>query len=225
MTSGRGAAAGNETVVATYDRLATAYDVLFAPMEAGTRAVALDLLALDAGERVLEVGCGPGRALTAMAARVGPSGRVVGVDAAPGMLARARRHAERAAATDRVGLVRGDARSIPVRDDAVTAAFVEDALELFSPGEARAVLDEIGRALAPDGRLCVVTMERAGAGRDPFVRAYDWVYDHVPGYDRVGCRPVRARRWLETAGYRIARVEHRRRWGIWPTEILLARPA
>jgi len=215
----------NETVVETYDRVATAYDWLVAPMQSGTRARALDALAVEPGERVLEVGCGPGHALSAFARRVGPDGRVVGLDAAPGMLARARTRTARSHAADRTDLVVGDARSLPLRDGAVDVAFVEDTLELFSPAETRVVLAELDRVLAADGRLCVVTMEREAAERDPFVRAYEWVFAHVPGYDRFGCRPVYARRALEDAGFTIESEERRRQWGVWPVEILLAHPA
>jgi ubiquinone/menaquinone biosynthesis C-methylase UbiE len=47
----------------------------------------LDELALVAGEAVLDVACGPGSVTRRAAARVGPSGRVVGCDLSPAMLA------------------------------------------------------------------------------------------------------------------------------------------
>ena len=55
---------------------------LFAPLAAWT----LDALGVGPGARVLELGCGGGGLLAEAAARVGPTGRVVGVDRAPALL-------------------------------------------------------------------------------------------------------------------------------------------
>lgn len=219
------ATAPSEAVVATYDRFAALYDRLVSPLAAGTRDQALDGLRLDRGDRVLEVGCGPGHALVGLADRVGPAGRVVGLDAAPGMLDRARRRVAGAGLFGRVGLVLGDARSLPVADGVVDAGFIEDTLELFGPDDREAVLGELRRVLSADGRLVVVTMEQAGAERTAFVRAYDWVFDHVPGANRVGCRPIYARRALEAAGFAVEDRASIRRAGVWPVERLVARPA
>lgn len=219
------ATAPNEAVVATYDRFAALYDRLVSPLAAGTRDRAVDRLAPAAGDRVLEIGCGPGHALVGLADRVGPAGHVVGLDAAPGMLARARRRLARAGVAGGVTLVLGDARSLPLADGIADAAFVEDTLELFGPDDRDAVLGELRRVLAADGRLVVVTMERAGAERTAFVRAYDWVFDHVPGAAQVGCRPIFARRALEAAGFAVEDRASVRRAGVWPVELLVARPA
>lgn len=224
MESASRPSVSNETIVAAYDRMATLYDRVVAPLQAGTRRRALELLSVEPDDRVLELGCGPGHALVSLARRVGQSGHAIGLDAAPGMVARARHRASHSQAGGRIELVLGDARSLPVAEAAVDGVFVEDTLELFDPDEMRAVLEECGRVLAPEGRMGVVTMERAGAEDDPFVRAYEWVYDHVPGYERVGCRPIYARRALEAAGFAIERQERHRRGYVWPVEILIARP-
>ena len=54
----------------------------------------VDLLPLDRGDVVLDVGCGTGRCLPLLRERVGPAGMVVGIDASAEMLAVARRHVE-----------------------------------------------------------------------------------------------------------------------------------
>lgn len=201
----------NETIVATYDRLAGLYDAFVSPLESGTRDRALDGLDIARGECAAEIGCGPGHGLVALADRVGSEGHVVGLDAAPRMTARARTRAVRRGVSERVDVLLGDARQLPLRDDAVDVAFVEDTLELFSTREMALVLAELARVMTADGRLGVVTMERSGYETDPFVRTYEWVFEHVPGYDRFGCRPVNARATLEQAGFEIERQERHSR--------------
>lgn len=211
----------NERVVRTYDQLSHVYDWFVGPLEASARRQAIDFLALDGDERVLEVGCGPGHALTELATRV-PNGHVFGLDAARGMLDRARRRRDRRSVTDRVSLLRGDARRLPVRSDSMDAVFIEATLELFSTQEMRTVLEEISRVLDADGRLCVVTMERDGSEDSRFVRFYEWAFEHLPGYRAVGCRPVYARRALEETGFEIH--QHLRAYhaGVWPLDLYLA---
>lgn len=56
----------------------------------------LDRLGLQPGQRVLEIGPGPGRLLIPAARRVLPGGEVVGLDIQPGMLERLKTHAAHA---------------------------------------------------------------------------------------------------------------------------------
>lgn len=63
----------------------------------------VDLIAPDASARVLEIGCGPGLALSAMCGRV-TSGRIVGLDHSPLMLAQAARRSIVAIETGRLQL-------------------------------------------------------------------------------------------------------------------------
>ncbi len=70
---------------------------------------ALSDLDLAARERVLDVGCGTGELTRVLAEEVGEGGTVVGLDADPDLLARAREHA---------AVVRGDALRLPFFEDA-----------------------------------------------------------------------------------------------------------
>jgi demethylmenaquinone methyltransferase/2-methoxy-6-polyprenyl-1,4-benzoquinol methylase len=62
----------------------------FGGKERALRAAALDALALDPGEAVLDDGCGPGVNFPALRDRVGEISRVLGVDVSVGMVGRAR---------------------------------------------------------------------------------------------------------------------------------------
>lgn len=67
-------------------------------------ATMLDRIGVGPGWRCLDLGCGPGGITALMSARVGPSGRVVGLDSDQVFLAHARRHA-----ADNVEFVAGNA--------------------------------------------------------------------------------------------------------------------
>lgn len=215
----------NEDIVRAYDRGATLYDWLVRALPSKTRRRALDLLSLEGDETVLEIGSGPGWALRDIHSRLDSSGQIVGLDAAEGMIARADRRIGNRSGGERIHLLLGDARELPFPDNGIDAVFIEDTLELFSRSTIQTVLSECDRVLVPDGRIGVVTMEREGAETDLFVRGYDWIFEHVPGYDRVGCRPIYARRALETEGFAIEQMDRYRRGYVWPVEILIARPS
>lgn len=220
----------NETVVDTYDRVAAIYDRVVGPIEADLRRDAIAALGVEPGDRVLEIGCGPGHALVELARDAGPGGDVIGLDAAPAMLDRASRRTSAGDGTgDRTGdrrasvdLVLGDALGLPFEDGTIDAIFAEATLELFSATDLTVVLAACRRVLEPDGRLGAVTMDRHGLEADRFVRAYEWAFEHLPGYDRVGCRPVYARRAIEAAGFAIDRHERFRRAGVWPVDLIVA---
>ncbi|MEU5884570.1 methyltransferase domain-containing protein [Spirillospora sp. NPDC047279] len=84
-----------ETVSAAFDRAAASYDRMgvefFTPM--GRRLV--ERAAPRPGERVLDVGCGRGASMFPAAERVGPQGRVLGIDIAPNMVEEAAKQARR----------------------------------------------------------------------------------------------------------------------------------
>jgi ubiquinone/menaquinone biosynthesis C-methylase UbiE len=75
--------------LAQYERRAATYDLelaLFEPL----RELAIDRLALRAGDTVLDVGCGTGLSFEPLSKAVGPAGRVVGIEQSPAMIDRAR---------------------------------------------------------------------------------------------------------------------------------------
>lgn len=110
-----------------------------------------ELAGVAPGERLLDLGCGPGESAFGMAERVAGL-RVVGVDYSELMIriARARRRFDRAAAN--VQLVRADATKLPFPDGSFDAVTGHSFLYLV-PDPAR-VLAEVRRLLRPE-RKCV----------------------------------------------------------------------
>lgn len=75
-----------------WDRVASAHDRggVIETRERGLAAGAALAMGLRAGSAVLDVGCGAGNAFAELSAAVGETGRVVGIDVSPKMVARAR---------------------------------------------------------------------------------------------------------------------------------------
>jgi SAM-dependent methyltransferase len=105
---------------------------------------------LAAGERVVDVGCGAGLDTLIAARQVGPTGRVVGIDMTPAMLARARAAAAQAGLAQ-VELREGFAEELPVPAGWADAVISNGVLNLAPDKDA--ALAELARVLRPGGRL------------------------------------------------------------------------
>ncbi|MEU4130392.1 methyltransferase domain-containing protein [Streptomyces wuyuanensis] len=85
----------------------------------------IELLDVRPGQTVLDVGCGPGTDLPALAERVGDAGTVIGVDHDPAMLAEARLRTAHLPVTD---LREGDAHALPVAPGTANRAKIDRVL-------------------------------------------------------------------------------------------------
>lgn len=115
----------------------------------------LDRIGLKPGQRVLEIGPGPGRLLIPAARRVLPGGEVVGIDIQPGMIRRLEERARQAKITNLTAIL-GDATQPLVLETSFDVAFLVTTL-----GEIRdrsATLVQCFRALKPGGILSITEM-------------------------------------------------------------------
>lgn len=147
------------------------------PSMADEHRLARELLALEAGARVLDVACGPGNFTRDFAAAVGPDGLAVGIDASPTMLARAVRDTPRGEAA----YVRGDAVRLPFEDASFDAVCCFAALHMFE--EPERALDHMRRVLAPGGRIALLTSRRRAA---PPLRRLDEAAGRLSGQRMFG---------------------------------------
>jgi len=103
------------------------------------------------GEVILDIGCGAGQTVVQLADRVGPQGRVIGVDIAPLLLGIAR---ERAAGLVQASLVEADAQSLALPDRSADAIFSRFGVMAFA--DPAAAFANFSRMLKPSGRLAFV---------------------------------------------------------------------
>ena len=132
-------------------------DVLVAGMDSTSawpavqrlRAWERERLGLRPGERVLDVGCGPGDVLVALSSDVGPSGTAIGVDQSEAMLRVAQSRA--GVAGSAAEFRRGNAAALEFADDSFDACRAERVLQWLS--DPAAAVAELARVVRPGGRM------------------------------------------------------------------------
>lgn len=156
---------------------------------------------LEAGQTLLDIGCGPGTITLDLAERVAP-GRVIGVDASAEVIGQAAAlAAERGAST--VEFRVGDAYALELPDASVDVVHAHQVLQhLARPVEA---LREWRRVLAPGGVLALREVDYAGTvvhPETPGIAAWAALYQRV--HRSNGGEPDAGRRvkaWARAAGF------------------------
>lgn len=180
-----------------YNRWAVLYDSLAtAPGVTSWRERATETLTLSSGDTVLELGCGTGANFPFLREAVGPSGTVIGVDVAPGMLQQAQRRIDRRGWTN-VHLVRGDATDPPIGAvDGLLTTFLVGML-----GDPGAAVDSWLEQVRPGGQITLMNAERSNR---PLVRPLNLAFRlfvrlTAPGFRGESRSPTREleRRWEE----------------------------
>ncbi|KUM75141.1 class I SAM-dependent methyltransferase [Streptomyces griseorubiginosus] len=167
------------------------------PDDGPAYAAAVAELGLREGDRVLDAGCGTGRALTPLRAAVGPTGVVVGADLTPAML-----EAAVGAGRDRDGrLLLADVTALPLRSQSLDAVFgaglishlpepaenLRELARVVRPGGVLALFHPIGRAAlaARQGRQITPEDLRAEANLRPLLAGSGW---HMTSYTDEAAR-------------------------------------
>ena len=157
---------------------------LVARLTADANRWMIDLLEVGAGDRVLDVGCGPGLAVAYAAAS---ESRAVGVDASPTMVRQAGRRNRAAIRRGHVEIHRADAARLPFPDASFTKVGSLNSLQFWT--DAPSGLAELHRVLRPGGQVAVVLMARGGeqaGGAAPV-----WVNETVAHLEDAGFAGVR----------------------------------
>jgi demethylmenaquinone methyltransferase/2-methoxy-6-polyprenyl-1,4-benzoquinol methylase len=186
---------------ACYDRISGINDFLADANEGPARRAGVEALALQPGERVLELGFGTGNEVIELAEKVGPTGSVAGIDVSPGMVQVAQRKLDERKLGAAVQLTVGDARQLPYPDGSFDAVYTSFTLELFPADDVTLVLAQVWRVLQPGGRFGVVSMAtpKDGEPNTLLERGYVWMHRHFPHI--VDCRPIDPAALVAAAGF------------------------
>src|SRR5579863_10102023 len=135
----------------------------------------LDRVPLAAGSAVLDVGCGVLGVMDLLRERVGPTGRVVGVDREPRMVAAARDLAEQRGLS--VEVIEDDATRLSLPSD--TFDLVHERTVLLNVSEPERVIAEMVRVARPSGVVAVQEPDSAGWVCDPPHPAFTLLRDEL----------------------------------------------
>ncbi len=125
----------------------------------------LKIAQLSIGQRVLDLCCGTGEIALCAAKAAGPSGKVVGLDFVPEMLAIAAKKARQAkieASNAPICWVQGDGMSIPLHDAALDRVLIGYGIR--NVDDPLICLREIWRVLSPGGLLAVLEFGQTSPG-------------------------------------------------------------
>ena len=173
------------------------------PDVVGQRAQVLSVLAARPGERIVDIGVGPGLLAFDLAQMVGPEGRVVGLDISEPMLKMAR---TRAAALPQAEFQKSDAMQLDLPDSSFDAAVSTQVYE-YVPDMPKA-LAELRRILKPGGRALILDTDWDSivwhaSDADLMRRVLKCWDDHLADPHLPATLPTQLRR----AGFSLQRVE------------------
>lgn len=161
-----------EQVEAVYTRLARHYDLAARFLEAlgfgydRLRRDAVEALSLEEGDTVVDIGCGTGANFSLLENRIGPTGRIIGVDLTRSMLDRAENRVN-AAGWNNVELIQCAAKDYAFPEHGVDAVVSTFALTLEPDYDS--VIASVAAALRPGGKFAIADLKLARGWRLAFL--------------------------------------------------------
>jgi len=186
----------HKEIVQKYNRIASIYDLFGILMESKARQRALEIAAIQDGEKVLEVALGTGLNFVEILKR-NCHGWVEGVDVSAKMLEKARRRIARVGQKNYT-LHLCDCRHLPFENESFDIVMSEYLLDILPVEDFIPILVEFERVLKKGGRIVMVHMTK---GEKKWNHIYETIYKlKLPLL--AGCRGVLAKPFLEATGFK-----------------------
>lgn len=183
-------------IVRKYNWIAPIYDLFGVLMESKARQRALDMAAIQNGEKILEVAFGTGLNFVEILKR-NPSGWVNGIDVSMKMLERARKRISKNGQQN-FTLYLCDCRHLPFEDETFDVLMNQYLLDILPVEDFIPILLEFKRVLKDGGRIVLVNMTK---GEKWLNQIYEEIYKLKPPL-LAGCRGVMVQPFLEEVGFR-----------------------
>jgi len=205
----------HDEIVKKYNRIASIYDLFGILMESKARQRALDIAAINSGEKILEVALGTGLNFVEILKR-NPLGWVEGVDISSKMLERAKKRISRTGRQNYT-LYLCDCRHLPFEDGSFDVLMNQYMFDIFAVEDFIPILLEFKRVLKDGGRIVLVNMTK---GEKWLNQIYEEIYKLKPPL-LAGCRGVRVQPFLEMSGFQEIKREYVSQLGF-PSEVVRA---
>lgn len=203
----------HQEIIRKYNWIAPVYDLFGILMESKARQRALEVAAIQNGERVLEVALGTGLNFVEILKR-NPKGWVYGIDVSMKMVEKAQRR------IDKTGLKNYtlhlcDCRHLPFEDETFDVIMTQYLLDILPVEDFIPVLLECKRVLRDGGRIVLANMTK---GEKWVNQIYEEIYKLKPPL-LAGCRGVMAQPFLKRIGFNQFHREFVSRLGF-PSEVV-----
>ncbi|MGO8989049.1 MAG: methyltransferase domain-containing protein [bacterium] len=184
-----------QEITRKYNWIAPIYDMFGVLMESKARQRALEIAAIQNGEKVLEVALGTGLNFVEILKR-NPNGWVDGVDVSMKMMAKARNKISKTGQKNYT-LHLCDCRHLPFEDEAFDVVMNQYLLDILPVEDFIPILLEFKRVLKGGGRIVLVNMTK---GERWLNQIYEGIYRLKPPL-LAGCRGVMAQPFLKKLGF------------------------
>jgi ubiquinone/menaquinone biosynthesis C-methylase UbiE len=203
-----------EEIVSKYNRIASFYDLFGILMASRARLRAIDLAAIQDGERILEVALGTGLSFVEILRR-NPLGQVEGIDVSMRMLEKTKKRVAKTGSRNYT-LFLCDCRHLPFEDGTFDMVMNQYLLDILPVEDFVPILSEFKRVLKDGGRIVLANTTKG----EKWVNAiYERIYRLKPPLV-AGSRGVLAQPFLERIGFKSVHREFFSQLGF-PSEVVL----
>jgi ubiquinone/menaquinone biosynthesis C-methylase UbiE len=204
----------HEEIVQKYNHIASIYDLFGILMESKARQRALEIAAIQNGEKILEVALGTGLNFVEVMKR-NPQGWVEGIDISMKMLERTRKRVYKTGLQNYT-LYLCDCRHLPFEDSAFDILMNQYMFDILPIEDFTPILLEYKRVLKNGGRIVLVNMTK---GEKWVNQIYEEIYKLKPPL-LAGCRGILVQPLLEKMGFNEIKREFVSQLGF-PSEVVL----